>query len=479
MYQKYIFKITGNNIISNKEVLIRNLTQNPEKLDIKNGKAEIDDKTLDINIIYENSSKKPTGIITVSSEDVESLEHFDSIITEITKNEHKFNEFRCIFDGVSSYYSKKIYSKLHDIERKTQEFLKELFYISDESGKLDKFQTTLKNMEKNDFTFSKLIKEIFDRGDITEEFIDHIKYCIEEQSVPSSTLFPKSFWDSSLLTGSQKEGTEINELLEEIRKTRNTIAHCKKFSQKEYENCKLKVDELNDKLEEVISSIENESISDRRNTEPLIGEAERISNSLQSEDSEIKRAYFKEYQQLKKDRQVINLIDFSNDDFDSHVEFYAHLNEKTDEEIINETKILEQKNSIDIGIPKEEMSEDDLTIIVPAQKEGFEQVFLKDNEWYDIRIGKNRRSKIKYIAGYEIKPRSGIQYIAKVKKIIPSENAFGYWKVIFDGEPRKYDRLIHLGNTYPPQNIRYTTKRELDEVAENNETLEKIFNNPY
>lgn len=35
MYQKYIFKITGNNIISNKEVLIRNLTQNPEKLDIK------------------------------------------------------------------------------------------------------------------------------------------------------------------------------------------------------------------------------------------------------------------------------------------------------------------------------------------------------------------------------------------------------------------------------------------------------------
>ena len=125
------------------------------------------------------------------------------------------------------------------------------------------------------------------------------------------------------------------------------------------------------------------------------------------------------------------------------------------------------------------MSEDDLTIIVPAQKEGFEQVFLKDNECFDIRIGKNRRSKIKYIAGYEIKPRSGIQYIAKVKKIIPSENAFGYWKVIFDGEPRKYDRLIHLGNTYPPQNIRYTTKRELDEVAENNETLEKIFNNPY
>mgnify|MGYP000493831550 FL=1 len=127
----------------------------------------------------------------------------------------------------------------------------------------------------------------------------------------------------------------------------------------------------------------------------------------------------------------------------------------------------------------EETTDDDLTIIVPAQEEGFQQVFLCDHEWYDIRIGKARRNKIKYIAGYEVAPRSGIQYIAKIKEIVPSDNYLGYWKVVFDGEPEKYDQLIRLGDTYPPQNIRYTTKRELDEVAEKNETLEKIFNNPY
>ena len=45
----------------------------------------------------------------------------------------------------------------------------------------------------------------------------------------------------------------------------------------------------------------------------------------------------------------------------------------------------------------------------------------------------------------------------------------------FDGKPEKYANLIPLGDTYPPQNIRYTTKHALDEVAKNGETLEKFL----
>ena len=51
-----------------------------------------------------------------------------------------------------------------------------------------------------------------------------------------------------------------------------------------------------------------------------------------------------------------------------------------------------------------------------------------------------KENKIQYIAGYEVAPRSGIQYIAKVKDIIPSENYLGYWKVIFDGKAQAYDQ---------------------------------------
>ena len=40
------------------------------------------------------------------------------------------------------------------------------------------------------------------------------------------------------------------------------------------------------------------------------------------------------------------------------------------------------------------------TIIVPAQKEGFEKVFLGENCWYAIRISGGMLQNIKRIAGY-------------------------------------------------------------------------------
>ena len=45
-------------------------------------------------------------------------------------------------------------------------------------------------------------------------------------------------------------------------------------------------------------------------------------------------------------------------------------------------------------------SSDPDTIIVPAQKEGFERVFLRENCWYAIRISGGMLEKIKWIAAY-------------------------------------------------------------------------------
>ena len=134
-------------------------------------------------------------------------------------------------------------------------------------------------------------------------------------------------------------------------------------------------------------------------------------------------------------------------------------------------------NSLNTVLKQLEAPRNDIAHNTVFRKESYTSL-RRDVEKVVLQIDK-AIEEFENIAGYEVKPRSGIQYIAKVKDIIPSENYFGYWRVIFDGEPQKYDHLIPLGNTYPPQNIRYTTKRELDEVAENNETLEKIFNNPY
>jgi len=57
------------------------------------------------------------------------------------------------------------------------------------------------------------------------------------------------------------------------------------------------------------------------------------------------------------------------------------------------------------------------TIIVPAQEEGFNDVFLGENCWYAIRIGGGKLKDIKYIAAYQSAPISAITHYAEVESI--------------------------------------------------------------
>jgi len=59
------------------------------------------------------------------------------------------------------------------------------------------------------------------------------------------------------------------------------------------------------------------------------------------------------------------------------------------------------------------------TIIVPAQKEGFDKVFLGENAWHAIRISGGMIPKIKYVAAYQTQPVSAITHIAPVRNIVP------------------------------------------------------------
>ncbi len=57
------------------------------------------------------------------------------------------------------------------------------------------------------------------------------------------------------------------------------------------------------------------------------------------------------------------------------------------------------------------------TVIVPAQEDGFKEVFLGKNCWYAIRIGGGKINEIKYIAAYQTAPISAITYYAEVESI--------------------------------------------------------------
>lgn len=57
------------------------------------------------------------------------------------------------------------------------------------------------------------------------------------------------------------------------------------------------------------------------------------------------------------------------------------------------------------------------TVIVPAQEDGFKEVFLGRNCWYAIRIGGGKLNEIKYIAAYQSAPVSAITHYAEVDSI--------------------------------------------------------------
>lgn len=76
------------------------------------------------------------------------------------------------------------------------------------------------------------------------------------------------------------------------------------------------------------------------------------------------------------------------------------------------------------------------TIIVPAQREGFERVFLGEDCWYAIRISGGMLEKIKYIAAYQTQPVSAVTHYAPVARIEPYGEG-GKYRVVFSEKARE------------------------------------------
>ena len=102
------------------------------------------------------------------------------------------------------------------------------------------------------------------------------------------------------------------------------------------------------------------------------------------------------------------------------------------------------------------------TIVVPARKEGFEETFIGENCWYQIRIHGSMIPKIKHIAAYRVAPVSAITHIASVKSIQQWKDTNKY--ILHFSEPAKEIgpiKLVPKGKVRAPQNSRYTSLERL------------------
>lgn len=101
------------------------------------------------------------------------------------------------------------------------------------------------------------------------------------------------------------------------------------------------------------------------------------------------------------------------------------------------------------------------TVVVPAQKEGFEQVFLGENCWHAIRISGAMLDKIRYCAVYQVSPVSAVTHVAPVKQIEPFGDG-GKYRLVFS-QPAMKVGPIPFGDaiTGSMQGPRYTSYAKL------------------
>lgn len=112
------------------------------------------------------------------------------------------------------------------------------------------------------------------------------------------------------------------------------------------------------------------------------------------------------------------------------------------------------------------------TVVVPAREEGFQDVFLKENRWYAVRIHGTMRPQIKYIAAYRVAPISAITHIAPVRSIEPWKDTAKF--VLNFAEPAKEIGPIALvkgSRGKALQNLRYTSRQTIEQA----ETLDDIW----
>jgi len=112
------------------------------------------------------------------------------------------------------------------------------------------------------------------------------------------------------------------------------------------------------------------------------------------------------------------------------------------------------------------------TIVVPAQEDGFQEVFIGENRWYATRIHESMIPRIKYIAAYRVAPISAVTHWATVNNILPWQDT-GKFVVNF-AEPAKeinHITVVPKSRVKAPQAPRYTSFTRLQQAK----TLDDLF----
>ncbi len=218
----------------------------------------------EISFSIKQYSKHKLSYLSIYTK-VNNIDNMESIDEKINKIMGKSYIVITSYDCISELYCNKIYKKLNNFERKLKELIFDIYTfsyginyydrnfsdelkskvkksrdksISTDTKDIEQLKQSLYELDYNDimellFTPKWLLDDEKDKFDLIEK-IDklsskELRDCIEN-------IKPKSDWDRLFLP-QIGEIPNIEELIDELRKLRNKVAHCKFFRKEHYEEC--------------------------------------------------------------------------------------------------------------------------------------------------------------------------------------------------------------------------------------------------
>jgi len=140
------------------------------------------------------------------------------------------------------------------------------------------------------------------------------------------------------------------------------------------------------------------------------------------------------------------------------------------EETLLKDKLDSPSRSVEERAKRKERRANSDTIIVPAQEEGFKNVFLGENRWHAVKIGAAMKERLKFIAAYQVAPISAVTHIAEIQEIRPYKDT-GKYLIVFKNPAEKIRNVPNNNPKYAPQNVVYVKRDVLMNVEFLDEAL--------
>ena len=257
--------------------------------------VELDGNSIEAQfLIHEVVEKYYLDVIVTSKSKTQIIKGLEYIQAAIEKSDIPKDYIEIIsYDAISEYYCNKIYPKLNKLERDLRKLLFNIYVVN--FGQ-DYYQTTISgelqnkikgviqakgNEEKKEkerlqkFFYSMEFADIQQMlfvphwTEVDEKAKDNFLKSHEDLSMLTddklrkafSEIAPKSDWERFF--ADKMDACVIQSLIDEIRRSRNSIAHCKFFCYAEYATCNKAMNKFNKAVKSAIAITENKDFSEK------------------------------------------------------------------------------------------------------------------------------------------------------------------------------------------------------------------------